>query len=61
MKHIKEILEKQLGKISDREFVFAITQFERNSRQVGQADRKMSRGEALDELSTNIDFYRRHL
>ena len=60
MKHIKELLEKQLGELDKKAVDFAIQQFEANAVQVGQTGRKMTTSEALDELSMNVDFYNRH-
>lgn len=61
MKHIKELLEKQLGELDKKSVEFAIQQFEANAVQAGQAGRKMTTAEALDELSMNIDFYNREM
>lgn len=59
--NIKATLERKLGALTTAEVEFAVQQFERNSKQIGQVDRKMSTAQALDEMSTNIDFYRRRL
>lgn len=57
---IKNILEEKLGSLSDEEVNFAIEQFELNSLNIRKS-RKLSTSEALDELSTNIDFYNRQI
>lgn len=57
--NIKETLEKKLGQLSDEEIRFAIEQYEKNVAQVGKIDKKISTSEALDELSMNIEFFRK--
>jgi hypothetical protein len=56
----KKALESKLGKLTEEQYQFAVEQFERNSAQMHQADRKMSTAEALNELSLNVHFYNRH-
>lgn len=60
MKHIKELLEKQLGELEKKAVEFAIQQFEANATAAGKPDRKMTTEEALNELSMNVDFYNRN-
>lgn len=53
----RETLEKEYGKVTDTEWDFAVYQFERNS----FTERTLTTAQALDELSTTIDWRRRNL
>jgi hypothetical protein len=50
---LKELLESKLGPLEDAEFYFALEQL--------AANQAMTDIGTLDELSTNIDFYRREV
>ena len=49
---LRNILEGELGKLTDEEFVFAMEQELLNCCQIDT--------DVLNKLATNIDFYRRH-
>ena len=61
MKSIKEILEKELGRLSQASVDFAVDQLQRNKQQAGKPTTLTLTPEELDELSTSIDFYNRRV
>lgn len=61
MKSIKEILEKELGRLSQASVDFAVQQLQRNRQQTGKSTSVAPTPEELDELSTSIDFYNRRI
>jgi hypothetical protein len=61
MKSIKEILEKELGRLSQASVDFAVEQLKRNKQQAGKTAEIALTPEELDELSTSIDFYNRRV
>ena len=61
MKSIKEILEKELGRLSQASVDFAVQQLQRNRQQTGKSITVAPTPEELDELSTSIDFYKRRI
>lgn len=56
---MKNVLEKYLGKISNKAYSAAMDALSRDSQQCLNYDRELSNEQHLQLLQTNIDFFRK--
>jgi glycine betaine/choline ABC-type transport system substrate-binding protein len=61
MQHIKEILKKQIGLITNEAFQFALEQCEANRKQIQVHKKEFTEKEILAHVSAGISFYKKHM